>query len=85
MWKNDNIDSFASDKWTKIKEKSLLWKGLDKFGSVFDTINWDNGPKGLYIHSSCLISLSSSRKLEQLKKRSESLHGDESMELDTQT
>ena len=37
--KNDNIDYYRRE-MDQNKGKSLLWKGLDKLGSVFDTINW---------------------------------------------
>ena len=28
----------------RITQKALLWKGLDKFESVFECVDWVNGP-----------------------------------------
>ena len=52
-----------------IKQKALLWSGLDKFGNVYATVDWDNGPAGQCVHDSCRLTLCNSKKLEQAKKR----------------
>jgi len=41
------IDSISSiGRWETIKQKALLWSDLDKFGNVYATVEWDNGPAG---------------------------------------
>jgi len=57
------------ERWETIKQKALLWSDLDKFGNVFATVDWGNGPAGQCIHDSCRLTLCNSKKLEQAKKR----------------
>jgi len=57
------------ERWETIKQKALLWSGLDKFGNVYATVDWDNGPAGQCVHDSCRLTLCNSKKLEQAKKR----------------
>ena len=66
---DDVIDKITNSKWISIQEKSLKWDKLDKFGKVYDTIDWKKGPGGLYMHGTCYVSLSSQRKLHQSEKR----------------
>ena len=40
-------------------------KGLDKFGDVWDTTNWEDGQQGRFMHNSCYVTLCSSKKHEQ--------------------
>jgi len=42
---------------------------LEKFGNVYDEVNWENGPSGLYMHDTCRITLSSKRSLRQFQMR----------------
>ena len=65
----DSIENITEEKWENIQKKLLEWKGLDKFGNVYEQINWSNGHKYLYMHKSCYTDLSNTRKLEQSKKR----------------
>jgi len=44
---SDSISS--TERWETIKKKALLWSGLDKFGDVYTTVDWDNGPAGQYV------------------------------------
>ena len=57
------------ERWENIKNKALLWKGLDKFGTVHEAVDWYKGPTGQYAHDSCRLTLCNARKLEQAKKR----------------
>jgi len=41
---NDLISSI--ERWETKKQKALLWIDLDKFGNVYATVDWDNGPAG---------------------------------------
>ena len=53
----------------KHREKTLLWSGLDKFGNVHATVDWDKGSAGQCVHDSCRLTLCNVTKLEQTKKR----------------
>ena len=46
-----------------------MWRGLDRYGNVFDSINWENGPRGLYIHSIRLLNLNCEIQLVQAKNK----------------
>ena len=44
---NEATDTIRStQRWENIKQKALLWNGLDKFGHVYPTVDWDKGPVG---------------------------------------
>ena len=64
---NDSISSI--ERWETIKQKALLWSDLDKFGNVYATVDWGNGPAGQCVHDSFRLTLCNSNKLEQAKKR----------------
>ena len=67
---DETKDSITSiERWKNLKEKALLWRGLDKFGDVYATVDWDKGPMGQCVHDSCRLTLSNTRKLDQAKKR----------------
>ena len=59
---NPAIGSFG--RWESIRQKALLWKGLDKFGSVHECVYWELG----FMHDSCRFSFSNTKKLEQAQK-----------------
>ena len=65
----DSLDHITDSKWNQIKEKSLQWKGLEKFGNVYDEVNWEIGQHRFYMHGSCHFTLSSKRSLGQFQKR----------------
>ena len=65
----DSISNITPDKWTKVKTQSQKWRGLDKYGRVWESTNWDEGPEGQFMHDGCYISLCSKRGLEQAVKR----------------
>ena len=67
---SENRSGFPADQWNSLKNTALKWKGLDKFGSVYDDVNWDNGSDGLFFHKvPCQLDFKSSRKLDQAKNR----------------
>ncbi|KAL8614173.1 hypothetical protein ACOMHN_026390 [Nucella lapillus] len=67
---DETTDAITSiHRWESIKKKAQLWSGFDKFGDVYTSIIWDNGPDGQYVHNSCVLTLSNARKLEQAKNR----------------
>ena len=61
----DSIDKITLDKWSKIQTIAKEWKGIDKFGDVWDTTNLEYGQKGRFVHNRCYITLCSSKKCEQ--------------------
>ena len=50
------IDSI--ERWESIRQKVLHWKGLDKFGSVHECVDWVKGSVGHFIHDSYRLTLS---------------------------
>ena len=66
---DDRLDNITIDKWKSMQEKALKWKGLDTFGNVHSSVDWNKGPTGLYMHNSCYTSLSSCRRLLQSERR----------------
>jgi len=59
----DSLDNISVQRWNSIHDKAIKWIGLDKFRDVYDKVSWENGPKGLFMHSSCYTTMSGSRKL----------------------
>ena len=49
---SDSLDNITHAKRESIKNKSLLWKELDRFQDVHENVEWEKGPKGLFMHSS---------------------------------
>jgi hypothetical protein len=47
------IDNLRKEAWEKLKLKAFNWKGLDMFGNVYDTVNWQQGPSGKHVHGNC--------------------------------
>lgn len=67
---NEATDAITSvGRWENLKQKALLWSGLDTFGDVYTTVNWENGHNGQCVHKACSLHLATTRKLEQAKKR----------------
>ena len=44
---------------------------LDKFGDVHATVDWDKGPVGQYVHNTCMLTFSNTKKLEKRQKKRE--------------
>ena len=65
----DSIDNMTQGAWEKLKLKSLNWKGCDRFGNVYDSVNWELGPHGKHLHASCRLYISNSDKLMRSKLR----------------
>ena len=62
---------YDSEKWQKLKLKAEEWKGLDKYGNVFNTVNWEEGPcgKNSTFHRKCVTYIQIAEKLAQAKAR----------------
>ncbi len=75
---NPATDTIGSiERWESIRQKALLWKGLDKFGSVHECVDWVKGPVGHFMHDSCRLTFSNTKKLEQAQKRQKKHEVDE--------
>ena len=55
--------------WANLKSLSLHGHGLDRFGTVYETVNWDGGPKIFCFHQVCKITLFSKRHVHLAKTR----------------
>ena len=55
--------------WDNLKAKALLWRGLDKFGDIYATVDWDNGTGRHGVHKACKMTLWNGKKLDQAKIR----------------
>ena len=65
----DSLNNITHDKWQSLQNKAANWKGLSKFGNVIFKVDWEMGPKGHHMHSSCYTTISNNRKLLQFEKR----------------
>jgi len=55
--------------WANLKSLVLQWHGLDWFGTVYWTVNWDGGPKNVFFHQVCKTTLFSKRDVQLAKTR----------------
>lgn len=62
-------DTISRGKWESLQAKTRNWSGLDKFGDVYNSTSWADGPGGQYMHQACYISISSLDKLEKARQR----------------
>ena len=44
---------------------------MNRFSDVYENVNWDAGPNGIYFHKLCKTGMQNKRKIEQAKKRVE--------------
>ena len=65
------ITKHAPTRWEKFKNQAYLWRGLDRFGEIYDTVDWKKGGEGLVMHDKCRITFMTDRKLKQAMKRKE--------------
>ena len=66
---SDSLDNSTVEKWESIREKSIRWKGLDRFQNECENVDWEKGPKSHHMHGTCYTSLSSKRCLSQVETR----------------
>lgn len=57
------------ESWEYVKKKAYLWRGLDRYGCIYDSVDWDNGPTGYYIHKICKLRIGTQKKLNEAKAR----------------
>ena len=75
----NSAETISADIWAQLQTKTKEWKGLDRFGSVFESTQWERGAKDFFVHKSCYISISSKRKLGQAMKRKEKGYDEKEM------
>ena len=68
---NDS-DNITQKRWSTLKIHLEKWRGLDTFGELYESIDWNTGPSGYYIHKICSFKIESSRYLEQEKTTNKS-------------
>ena len=66
-----STEIISAERWKQLEAKTKDWKGLDKFESIFESTQWEQGAEEFYMHHNCYLTLSSSRKLKQTLKRKE--------------
>ena len=49
------------DSWNTLKSLAQQWCGLDRFGTIFDSVSWDDVPKGVFFHKLCKAQLASQK------------------------
>ena len=69
--------------WKIFQCNARKWRGLDKFGTVADTVDWNSGPDGKLWHKICKLNICTEKKLQQAIKRKEKF-GDVSDERKTE-
>lgn len=62
-------DIISQGKWQSLESKSKRWSGLDRYGDIYSTTSWQDGPANYYMHQGCYISISSSDKVEKSRRR----------------
>ena len=66
---DENKSNISPEAWERIKDRAQDWKGLHKFGTVYDSVNWDAGPNGVYFHKVCRTALAAKRGLQKALRR----------------
>ena len=69
--KCNSTKTISTEKWKQMETKIKEWKGMEKFGNVSESTDWEKGVEGLHVHKWCCIRLSSKRSLQHLWKRTE--------------
>ena len=58
--------------WETLKNHAKNWEGLDKYGSVYDEVEWENGLQGVFYHKLCRAQIASKDKLSKALKQKKS-------------
>lgn len=66
---DENKSNISEEVWENLKIHAQNWCGLDKFGTLYENVSWENGPSGVYFHKTCRTDVSNKRKLEQALRR----------------
>ena len=66
---DEDKSNLSAEAWERMKDKAKDWKDLPKFGNVYDTINWEAGPNGVFFHKRCRTALASQKGLQQAVRK----------------
>ena len=66
---DEDRSNTTPDAWKNLKGLALQWQGLDKFGTVYETVSWDEGPRNVFFHRGCKLTLSSKQHVQYAAKR----------------
>ena len=55
---DEDRSNLSLDAWERMKVKAQEWKGLRKFGTIYDSVDWEAGPKGVFISAESSIGSS---------------------------
>lgn len=72
---DENKSNLSLPAWERLQEKTKDWKGLAKFGTVHETVDWQVGPQGVFFHKRCRAALASQRSLDQATRQKEEENG----------
>lgn len=61
---DENRANTTPESWNNMKTLAHQWRHLDKFGTVYDTVNWDSGPQDVFFHKTCKITFSGKRHIQ---------------------
>ena len=56
---------FPASSWDKLEIVAVEWRGLDRYGDIFENVRWDDGPSGIFFHKICKTEFTSKGKLQQ--------------------
>ena len=74
---NDELDErktctvITAEKWHQLKLQAEQWHGLDRFGYLYESVSWDDGPSCQLYHNVCKLRLSDRKRLDQALSRKE--------------
>jgi len=66
---DEDRSNTTPEMWANLKSLALQWHGHDRFGTVYETVNWDGRPKNVFFHQVCKITLFSKRHVQLAKTR----------------
>lgn len=47
---DEDRSQYPIELWTVLKSQAKEWQNLEKYGNVYSTVNWDEGPQGKFFH-----------------------------------
>ena len=52
----NTTETMSTERWKQLEMKTKDWKGLDKFGNIFESTDWEKATEGLLIHERCSLN-----------------------------
>jgi len=66
---DEDRSNTTPEAWANLRSLALQWHGLDRFGTVYETVNWDGGSKNVFFHQVSKITLFSKCHVHLAKTR----------------